>query len=90
MPIAELASFDETGVPFLRVEVQLFYKAKASREKDVLDFAAALPCLTQRQGEWLKRAVATAYGKTLAWATDADGSAQFDLADGDSVGHTPQ
>lgn len=90
MPIAELASCDETGIPFLRPEVQLFYKAKAPRAKDLVDFAAALPCLTQRQGKWLKRSVATAYGKRLTWTTDADGHAQFELADGASVGRTPE
>ena len=90
MPIAELASRDAAGIPFLRAEVQLFYKAKAPRTKDILDFAAALPCPTPYQGAWLRRAVAMAYDKRLTGTTDAHGRAQFELADGASAGHMPE
>jgi hypothetical protein len=90
MPIAKLASLDEAGIPFLCAEVQLFYKAKAPRAKDAQDFVAALPRLTPEQGEWLKQAIVTTYGKRLTWTTDADGQAQFELADGASAGHKPE
>ena len=48
------------GIPFLRPEVVLLYKAKATREKDELDFATTLPTLDdeakQRLCGWLERA----------------------------------
>jgi len=48
------------GIPFLRPEVVLLYKAKATREKDELDFVTALPALEDKARErlrgWLARA----------------------------------
>lgn len=66
-PIAELGTRDGQGIPFLAPEVQLFYKAKAPRPKDEIDFAAAWPLLRQPQQAWLKRAIVMAYGEGNAW-----------------------
>ena len=46
------------GLPYLTPEVQLYYKAKAPRPKDVADLRAALPRLTGEQRTWLRAAVA--------------------------------
>ncbi|MFF3919474.1 hypothetical protein ACFYZB_39825 [Streptomyces sp. NPDC001852] len=45
LPIDRLGRTSETGIPYLAPEVQLFYKAKAAREKDETDFQAVLPLL---------------------------------------------
>lgn len=66
-PIAELGTRGAQGIPFLAPEVQLFYKAKAPRPKDEIDFAAAWPLLSQSQQAWLKAAIAAAYGAENAW-----------------------
>ncbi|WP_374208167.1 MULTISPECIES: hypothetical protein [Streptomyces] len=38
-----------SGIPYLAPEVQLFYKAKATRDKDETDFEAVLPLLEEGQ-----------------------------------------
>lgn len=67
-PITELREPRSSHPPFLVPEVQLFYKAKAPRPKDVLDFDACLPLLDERQRSWLRSAIVTAYGPENPWA----------------------
>jgi hypothetical protein len=45
MPYTELIRHTHEGIPYLRPDVALLFKAKAAREKDADDFTAALPCL---------------------------------------------
>lgn len=71
-PIAELKEARSSHPPFLTPEVQLFYKAKAPRPKDVLDFDACLPLLDERQRSWLRFAIVTAYGPENPWARRFD------------------
>ena len=66
-PIVELTSRSTTGIPFLIPEVQLFYKARGPRPKDELDFAAALPSLSDSQIAWLHHAISVAYSVDNAW-----------------------
>jgi len=66
-PIGELGITSEVGVPVLAPEVQLFYKAKSPREKDHVDFMAALPLLSVKQKNWLSGAISVAYGTNNAW-----------------------
>ncbi len=42
------------GVPCVRIDVQLLYKAKQPRPKDELDFQASLPRLSVDEKQWLK------------------------------------
>jgi len=49
---------------FLSVDIQLFYKAKAPRPKDIVDFEAALPVLSSSQHHWLRSSIITAYGSS--------------------------
>lgn len=67
LPLADLGYATQGGLRFLTPEVQLFYKAKAPREKDEIDLLAALPLLDQRQKRWLHQAILTAYGPGNTW-----------------------
>jgi hypothetical protein len=55
------------GLPCLRVEVQLLYKAKSARPKDEVDFQAALPLLSGDAREWLRRNLWLAHPEGHAW-----------------------
>ena len=46
-------TFERKGVRYLVPEVQLLFKSKGMREKDVADFEAALPLLSGRARSWL-------------------------------------
>jgi hypothetical protein len=45
------------GVPYLRPEGVLLYKAKAARPKDQADFALALPAMDAEARDWLRQAL---------------------------------
>ncbi len=49
------------GVPFLKAEGALLYKAKAMRPKDEADFNECLPALDAAARTWLSRALTRAY-----------------------------
>nr|WP_223832906.1 hypothetical protein [Streptomyces venezuelae] len=57
LPIDRLGRTSETGIPYLAPEVQLFYKAKATRDKDETDFEAVLPLLDAPARAWLAGAL---------------------------------
>ncbi|MFJ3882619.1 nucleotidyltransferase domain-containing protein [Streptomyces sp. NPDC090077] len=57
LPINQLGRTSETGIPYLAPEVQLFYKAKATRDKDETDFEAVLPLLGAPARAWLADAI---------------------------------
>ncbi|WP_164254546.1 amino acid transporter [Streptomyces sp. S4.7] len=61
-PISMLGMTSADGVPFLALDVQLYYKAKTPRPKDEEDFDAALPVLTDQQRSWLVDAISKTYG----------------------------
>lgn len=44
-------------IPYLAPEVQLFHKAKATRDKNETDFEAVLPLLGEAQRTWLVDAI---------------------------------
>lgn len=62
-PIPLLGQISPDGIPYLTPEIQLFYKAKTPRPKDITDFAAVLPFLNVDQRQWLTHAIADTYGK---------------------------
>ena len=45
VPLDELGSSDARGIPYLRPELILLFKAQAPRKRDELDFEAVLPAL---------------------------------------------
>ncbi|WP_258312361.1 nucleotidyltransferase domain-containing protein [Streptomyces sp. ZEA17I] len=57
LPIDRLGRTSDAGIPYLAPEVQLFYKAKATRDKDETDFEAALPLLDTSARVWLTDAI---------------------------------
>lgn len=52
MPMSE-ALWTKDGIPYLRPEIQLLYKARGLRPKDQQDFEAAWPLLDPVRREWL-------------------------------------
>lgn len=61
--LSEIGLENSDGTPYLRPEIQLLYKAKSTRPKDDVDFAAVLPMLTGEERSWLKSALSVAYGE---------------------------
>jgi hypothetical protein len=57
MPLSELGLRSELGIPILRPEVVLLYKAKSPRLRDEEDFIALLPALGDAQAAWLGEAL---------------------------------
>jgi hypothetical protein len=56
-PVDSLGLTSDFGIPYLAPEIQLFYKAKATRPKDELDFRVVTPLLDEFQRDWLARAL---------------------------------
>lgn len=54
-------------LPCLRVEVQLFYKARSSRPKDEQDFSACLPLLDTAARTWLADRIRLTYTEDHPW-----------------------
>jgi len=57
------------GVPYLRPEIQLLYKAGSSeiREKDNTDFKNTLPYLLLKEKEWLRTSLTRQFPEGHAW-----------------------
>ncbi len=55
------------GIPSVRIEVQLFYKAKHRLPKDDLDFEACLPLLSFESRQWLVSALEVSYPEGHPW-----------------------
>ncbi len=66
-PIADIGNRTAAGVPYLRPEIQLFYKAKGRRPKDDADFGAVLPMLSEDQRTWLRDVIVLTYGDGHPW-----------------------
>jgi hypothetical protein len=47
----------DDGLPYIAPEVQLLYKSKGRRAKDLVDFEAAAPLLSGEQRDWLRAAL---------------------------------
>ncbi|MEU9314448.1 amino acid transporter [Streptomyces sp. NPDC048295] len=68
LPVGRLGRLSGDGVPYLRPEVQLLYKARSPRPKDERDFARVLPVLTADQRAWLTETLTLAEGAGHPWA----------------------
>jgi hypothetical protein len=62
-PASQIGAVSAGGVPYLRPEIQLFYKAHGLRPKDELDFSAVIGTLDDDQRRWLSGAIGLAYGE---------------------------
>ena len=58
LPAPSLISRTTEGIPFVRPEVALLFKARAPRPKDTADFQLVLPHLDAAQRRWLGDALA--------------------------------
>jgi hypothetical protein len=58
LPYGELVRWTADGIPYLRPDVALLFKAKAARGKDEADLAGALPLLSPAERAWLAGALA--------------------------------
>ena len=56
-PYPEVFEVSADGIPYLRPEICLLFKAKAVRDKDRADFEAALPRMSPAQRAWLHTAL---------------------------------
>jgi uncharacterized protein (DUF952 family) len=65
-PMAEFGLVRD-GMPFVRPEIALLFKAKAPRYKDQRDFERAAPLLDAEARSWLRTALATAHPQS-DWA----------------------
>jgi hypothetical protein len=57
LPLVNAIERTPDGIPFLRPEIVLLFKAKHVREKDVADFDRALPRLELQRRRWLAEAL---------------------------------
>jgi hypothetical protein len=55
------------GIPCVRVEVQLLYKAKGRRPKDELDFEVCMPLLSVSAKQWLRDNLRLAHPEGHPW-----------------------
>jgi hypothetical protein len=55
------------GIPCVRIEVQLLYKARGARPKDQADFAACLPRLDPLAKQWLIDGIHSRYPDGHPW-----------------------
>ncbi len=60
-PRAEIVTRTADGVPYLRPQASLLYKAKGARAKDVADLDATLPRLDDDATRWLEGALEVAH-----------------------------
>ncbi len=58
LPFTDIIEHDADDVPYLAPEIALLFKAKATRDKDEADFAAALPRLDPKRRRRLDEALA--------------------------------
>ena len=59
-PVASLAGrASRPGMGVLSPDVQLLYKSRGMRDKDVTDFEMVLPQLTAGERDWLRRTLTT-------------------------------
>ena len=66
-PYAEVVLRTADGIPFMRPELALLFKARDPREKDDADFSRAAPLLPPDDRTWLAETVAGLYGETHRW-----------------------
>jgi hypothetical protein len=55
------------GIPCIRVEIQLMYKAKNPRPKDEQDFLACLPRMSAEARDWLREKLMLLYPQGHDW-----------------------
>ena len=72
VPRARIVAVSSDGIPYLRPEGALLFKAKAARPKDETDFANCLPAMDAGARQWLRDAL-TLVHPGHAWLGRLDG-----------------
>lgn len=57
----QMIAISRDGIPYLKPEGVLLYKAKAPRAKDEIDFATCLPAMPHDSRQWLRNALLCAH-----------------------------
>ena len=60
-PLSMLWGYSDDGVPYLKPEIVLLYKAQTPTANDEVDFAHVCAVLTSEPRRWLKHALTTCY-----------------------------
>lgn len=68
-PYDEVIGRTSEGIPYMRPELVLLFKAKRHRPKDQADFAGTAPMLDPPSRLWLAEALARVYGDDHPWIT---------------------
>jgi hypothetical protein len=71
LPLREVIAHTPSGLPYLRPEIQLLWKANDTRPKDDADFALVFPLLAPEAGRWLMEALRRHY-PDHAWLRKGD------------------
>jgi hypothetical protein len=71
LPLREVIAQTPSGLPYLRPEIQLLWKAKDTRPKDDADFALVFPLLAREAGQWLMEVLRRHYPHH-AWLRKGD------------------
>ena len=73
LPYAEVIRRDRAGVPYLRPDLVLLFKAKALRDKDQDDFDRTAPTLTADERRHLAGRIASVHARTHPWVAALQG-----------------
>ncbi|HEV2529649.1 MAG TPA: hypothetical protein VGT61_14470 [Thermomicrobiales bacterium] len=65
--LTDIGATSADGVPYLRPEIQLFYKSRGRRPKDEADLITALPLLDAGATGWLREAIRLTAGDDHPW-----------------------
>lgn len=71
-PLHTVFTRTASGWPIIAPEIQLLYKCKQPRDKDLLDLARYVPCLDEAACLWLRSAVAVAHPEFLPTLLDIE------------------
>ena len=65
MPVEEVFVAGVERLSFLNPAIALLFKSKSIRDKDMKDFTAVLPFLSDFERQWLLKALETVYGEHI-------------------------
>jgi hypothetical protein len=75
--LTDLGRTTSQEIPYVSPEIQLLYKARTTMlPKDEQDFAAVLPCLTQKHKMWLASALQVQFPQGHSWIPRLTGMEQ--------------
>jgi hypothetical protein len=88
-PLSAVFTRTTSGWPIIAPEIQLLYKCKQPRDKDLVDLARYVPALDEAARLWLRSAVAAAHPEFLPMLLDIEATLSFEALAARNNG-TPQ